>query len=94
MYFLFIRLFMEYGDIIFDNCPEYYKDKLEKINKEAARIITGATKLVSLNQLYMESGLERLESRRHKHKLIEFYKIKNFITPEYLRSILPFQHNH
>ena len=42
-----------------------------KINIEAARIITGATKLVhvSLNKLYTESGFESLETRRKQHKL-------------------------
>ena len=30
MYFSFIRPSLEYGDVIFDNCPLYCKDKLEK----------------------------------------------------------------
>jgi hypothetical protein len=30
-----------------DNCPNYIKEKLEPINYEAARIITGATKVVT-----------------------------------------------
>ena len=29
MYFSFIRPILEYGDIIFDNCPEFCKSKLE-----------------------------------------------------------------
>ena len=93
MYLSFIRPVMEYGDIIFDNSPDYCKDKLEKINIEAARIITGATKLVSLNKLYTESGFESLETRRKKHKLTEFFKIKSSMTPEYLRNLLPLQHD-
>ena len=93
MYFSFIRPIMEYGDVIFDNSPQYSKDKLEKINTDAARIITGATKLVSLNHLYTEAGFECLETRRIKHKLTYFYKIRNSLTPEYLRSILPLQHD-
>ena len=89
MYFSFIRPVLEYGDIIFDNCPSYFSEKLEKINIEAARIVTGATKLVSINTLYNECGWETLEKRREKHKLIQFYKMKNGLTPEYLNDLLP-----
>ena len=93
MYFSFIRPSLEYGDVIFDNCPLYCKDKLEKINIDAARIVTGATKLVSRTQLYKECGWEKLEERREKHKLVQFYKMKNFLTPEYLSNLLPPQHD-
>ena len=89
MYFSFIRPILEYGDIIFDNCPSYYSEKLEKINIEAARVVTGATKLVSINTLYNECGWETLEKRREKHKLIQFYKMKNSFTPEYLNDLVP-----
>ena len=30
MYFSFIRPLIEYADIIWDNCPNIYKEKLEK----------------------------------------------------------------
>ena len=56
MYFSFIRPTLEYGDSIWNNCPAYLKDRLEKVNIKAARIVTGATKLVSLNALYRETG--------------------------------------
>ena len=92
MYFSFIRPTLEYGDIIWDNCQIYHKDRIEKLNIEAARIITGATKLVSLNALYRETGLETLEIRREKHKIIQFFKIINGLTPDYLQSLVPPQH--
>ncbi|KAK3099965.1 hypothetical protein FSP39_012658 [Pinctada imbricata] len=50
MYFSFIRPILEYGDIIFDNCPNYCCEKLESVNIEAARIVTGATKLLAMVQ--------------------------------------------
>ncbi|XP_053402573.1 uncharacterized protein LOC128557930 [Mercenaria mercenaria] len=52
---------IEYGDIIFDNCTVQEKDLLEKVQYEAARIVTGATKLVSLHKLMQEVGWESLE---------------------------------
>ena len=41
MYFSFVRPIGEYADITWDNCPNIYKEKLEKQNIEAARIVTG-----------------------------------------------------
>ena len=38
----------------------YEVNVLEKIQLEAARIVTGATKLVSLEMLYKETGWETL----------------------------------
>ena len=60
MYFSFIRPILEYADIIFDNCTLFYCDKLESVNLEAARIVTGATKLTSHSLLYTECGLDKL----------------------------------
>ena len=94
LYFSFIRPTFEYANIIWDNCPDYYKNKLEQINIEAGRIITGATKLVSIRNLYMETGWETLEQRREKSKLIQYFKILNGLTPEYLQELLPPQHRH
>ena len=47
IYFSFIRPLLEYADVVWDNCTQYEADELEKIQIEAARIVTGATRLVS-----------------------------------------------
>ena len=52
IYIAFIRPLLEYADVIWDNCSQYKKDDLEKIQIEAVRIATGITKLLSLNNLY------------------------------------------
>lgn len=89
IYISFIRPLLEYADIVWDNCSQYEADELEKIQNEAARIVTGATKLVSVNSLLLETGWEKLSSRRKKHKLIMLYKMQNDISPEYLSSLVP-----
>ena len=48
IYISFIRPILEYGNEIWDNCQQYEKDDLEKVQIEAARIATGTTKLVSI----------------------------------------------
>ena len=62
---------------------------LDKIQNEAARIATGATKLVSLNALSKEICWESLEQRRQNHRLTLFYKMFYNITPLYLSSLVP-----
>ena len=89
IYTTFIRPILEYGDVIWDNCTQYEKQELNKIQTEAARIATGTTKLVSLTALYKEICWETLEQRRHNHKLTLFYKMLNNITPLYLSSLVP-----
>ena len=83
----FIKPLLEYGDIVWDNCTQFEKQEIEKI--EAARIATGTAKLVSLNALYQETGWLTLEKRRENHKLVMFYKMYNDLTPFYLFSLVP-----
>ena len=89
IYVSFIRPLLEYADVVWDNCTLYEVNALEKIQLEAARIVTGTTKLVSLEMLYKETGWETLEVRRSKHTLCLFYKMSNNISPEYLSSLVP-----
>ena len=89
IYIVFIRPLLEYADVLWDNCTQAEKQELEKIQLEAARIATGATKLVSIQKLSDEIGWEELDSRRKKHKLVLFYKMVNNIAPLYLSSLVP-----
>ena len=88
IYKSFIMPLLEYADVIWDNCTQQNKNKLELIQIEAARISTGATKLVSVANLYIETGWETLDARRNKHKLMFFYKIFNDLTPPYVSSLV------
>ena len=89
IYVPFIRPILEYGDVIWNNIPQYLKDDLDKIQNEAARIVTGCSKLVSLSNLRQECGWESLSERRRKHKLTLFLKmVKGFVLP-YLSSLVP-----
>ena len=63
------------------------KTNLEKIHKEAARIVTGLTRSVCLNRLYRETGWLPLSDRRLYQKLILMYKIKNRMVPSDLTAL-------
>ena len=49
---------LEYADVVWDNCIQYEANELEKIQVEAACIVTGSIKLVSIDALYTETGWE------------------------------------
>ena len=89
IYLTFVRPLFEYGDVLWDNCTQYEKNELDIIQNEAARIATGATKLISLHALSNEVKWESLEERRRKHKLTLFYKMKSNLCPTYLSSLVP-----
>ena len=89
IYFSFIRPILEYGDVVLDNFSQGLKDQLDKVQNEAACIVTGCTKLVAIRDLYQESGWETLSERRRKHKLILFYKMFNGLSPNYLNVLVP-----
>jgi hypothetical protein len=62
--------------------------KIENVQLEASRIVTGGTRLVSLNSLYMETGWEKLKDRREKYKLVQFYKMTKNVTPHYINCLV------
>ena len=88
IYITYIRPLLEYVNITWDSCSADNKRLLDKIQMEAARITTGATKLSSIKTLYNETGWDTLQSRENKHKLC-LYNIINGLTPQYLQNILP-----
>ena len=82
IYKSFIRSQLEYGDVIYDQpYNEYFINKLESIQYNAALAITGAIRGTSKEKLYKEIGLEYLSSRRWFRRLCLIYKILIRRTP-------------
>ena len=89
MYISFIRPLMEYGDFIWDGCGSECSNALDRIQFDAARLVTGAIKGTNRVSLLEELSWDKLEIRRYIHKLSVLYKIKNRLVPDYLYSVLP-----
>jgi hypothetical protein len=47
------------------------------------------TRLVSLSNLYIKTGWEKLKDRRERHRTIQCYKMSNNLTPQYLSNLIP-----
>ena len=76
LYKYFIRLPVDYGDIIYDQAYNLsFHQKLESIQYNAALALTGAIRGSSGEKLYQELGLESLQVQRWYKKLYCFYKI-------------------
>ena len=75
--------------VIFNNCTKILSDELESVQRHAAIAATRAYKNISNVNLLHECGLETLQSRNTHAKIVLFFKIKNNITPDYLKRLLP-----
>ena len=67
MYFAYVCPLLEYRDTVWDNCSLASKKLLDAVYLEAARIVSGGTKLCSVDKLFQELGWEPLQIRRNKH---------------------------
>ena len=63
-------------------------ESIERIQYQAALIITGAWKGSKRNKLYDELGWESISDRRWSRCLFQIFKIHN-VTPNYLIENLP-----
>ena len=89
MYCTHIRPLLEYGSEVWDGCSNNGTNRLEQIQLNAARIVTGLPSFASLRSLYFETGWEYLEDRRQIRKLTLMYKIVNGDASSYLIDLLP-----
>jgi len=89
IYISYLRPILEYASILWDSCTINEKETIEKIQYEAARLVTGLTRSVSIERLMKEIGWVSLAQRRKMQKLIIVYKHKAGELPEYLRELYP-----
>ncbi len=89
IYLVFIRPKLEYASAVWDNCSIYNANRLELIQLEAARVVTGLTKFSSRNSLYYETGWQPLVQRRKATRLVTMYKIINHQCPSYISDLIP-----
>ena len=89
LYTVFIRPIFEYATEVWDNCGIGYVNKLEQLQLEAARIVTGLPIFAKKELIYHEVGWETLEVRRKRRKLQMFFNIQKRDAPEYLTRLVP-----
>ena len=91
IYKSFIRLHLDYGDILYDKPGnQNFQNKLEKVQFKACLAITGAIQETSRQKIYDELGLDTSIERRWRSKLTFFYSIVNGLLPKYIYSYVKF----
>ena len=88
IFFSFILPIIDYGDVLYAGTYDSDLCKLDRLQVDAMRIVTGATEKSNINLLYNETEWQRLDLRREKHILCLMFKIVNGLSPSYLCDIL------
>jgi hypothetical protein len=66
---------LEYASEVWDNCGQANCNRLEKIQIEAARIVTGLSIYASFDSIYNETRWETLSTRRKFKNCYFFTKL-------------------
>ena len=89
IYLSYIAPILEYSSIVWNGCSESCSCSLQKLQNEAARIVTGLTRSVSLENLFRECGWQSLKERRDSQKLFFMYKATHDMVPTYISDLIP-----
>ena len=84
----YIRPLLEYASEVWGGCNQAESSRLEQVQLNTARIVTGLPIFASLNSLYYETGWDTLAERQKYKKLNLMYKIVNNKSPSYLSDLL------
>lgn len=89
IYLYFIRPSLEYADVLWAGVYENETLKLNAIEIEAMRCVTGATARSNIAKLWEDSGWASLSERRDIHCLLSLFKILMGPGPGYLKALIP-----
>jgi hypothetical protein len=91
LYTSFVRPVIEYADVVWDVPADnrHTLKNLDKVQKEAAKIVSGATSRCSTADLHAELGWEPLATRRKLHRASMMHKVENGLAPTYLQDLIP-----
>ena len=85
----FIRPSIEYANTLWAGAYEKDLIKLDSLEVEKMRSVTGATSGSNIANLYRDTGWVPLHDRRDIHCLCLLYKLFRGEGPSYLRDLLP-----
>ena len=92
IYTTYVRPHLDYCDIVFDGHITVHDElRLERVQRRAARLVTGTPPRTSTDRLRQELGWDTLKTRRKLHKLHFFHRLSSTVhqQPEYIKHILP-----
>ena len=84
-----VRPILEYGGLLFDGSSPNQMVDLDRVQREAVLVWTGAYKHTKTINLMKELGWDSLGTRRGLQKVCAMYKIQNNLAPDYLLDACP-----
>ena len=88
-YFSLIHSFMEYGATVWDPYQKYNSDKIERMQRQAARFVKSRyLRYYSVSDMLDVLGWTPLSQRRQEARLILFYKIINSLAQVPFEGVL------
>ena len=87
LYKSMVRPFLDYCDVIYDSCPMYESKRLDKLQRKASLLCTGAFRITSNEKVLKELGWLKFANRRTYHRIVLFYKVLNNLAPQYQKRL-------
>ena len=88
MYYTFVRPTMEYANVVWGGTYDSNIVKLEQIQIDAMRIVTGATARSNIAKLYEEVSWTKIHDRINNAKVIVVYKLVNNLSSPNLTNLI------
>ena len=88
MYASFVRPTMEYAQVVWGGTYDSDMVKLERIQVDALRLITGATAQSNIAKLYEDTNFETMRCRTDAAMSSMMYKIVHRSAPNYLSDLI------
>lgn len=89
LYKSYVRSILEYADVLFTNTTQDNIEKLNKVQKRAGKIVSGAIRGTPSDILYGELDWESLDKRRERRMLLLYSDIIHDRAPSYLHTHIP-----
>ncbi len=81
LYNAIVQPHFDYSHIVYDSTSKTNKDRLQKLQTRACRLITGSGPHTSRIPMFHELNWLSLQYRRDFHKLVMVYKCRNGLPP-------------
>jgi hypothetical protein len=80
-YKMYVRPHLEYCDILFHECSLTVSNQIERVQNQAALIVSGCWQGSNMEKVRKKLGWKSLHDMRKFHRFSLYYKIKNNLAP-------------
>jgi len=88
-----VQPYFDYCSLVWGNCNQTCKDKLQKLHNRAARVITGDTYDVRSSEILLKLRWETLDKRREEQMIDMVNKALNHMCPPAITSMFHIANN-